>query len=480
MNNNNNIKHHNSNEAHFTAPVDQSHLVHQQQHVNTNNQKPNINSSSIDKLTDEAKLFAQSRYPFSPFILRFSTPHIHEQKITDELYKFLKDNKKLELELSGVRKASTKCSSNKCDLLLFVKTSHSFSILCDEKNWPQSILGLSYTRSSTPTIPPQLSLIIKNVSLSIDFVNFTNEIKESYPNVRNIIRMKTKNQTNSKLVKLEFSDHTQRDEILNRGKIFVNSLTYDVDEYLAPARVLICSKCMGIGHFRKQCKQEQVTCKRCGINFDDINNHTTTCTQLHCKHCQGDHMSNDMKCPKVKQFRADLIKFLLSPAIHANPQYNNSDFTCTNFPPMNPAQRPSIYNKDINRNNSNNYDQYEGVNRTPLYNPYHWSSNTSTSSSIINKIDDLIKNENNIKLITAQHEIKITRHENLFMKLIFPILDEISSFLLHLNSGKHGGTLDADFKVIINRMRAQLNNAKKVKTSNGTFSQGNSFFFLYG
>jgi len=262
---------------------------------------------------------------------------------------------------------------------------------------------------------------------------------------------------------------------------------------------------MGIGHFRKQCKQEQVTCKRGGMHFDDINNHTTTCTQLHCKYCQGDHMSNDMKCPKVKQFRADLIKFLLSPAIHANPQYNNSDFTCTNFPPMNPAQRPSIYNKDINKNNSNNYHQYDGVNRTPLYNPYHWSSNTSTSSSIVNKIDDLInsmnqvnamlekivnkndqfeqfikdktvndeivsnkiddliKNENNIKLITAQHEIKITRHENLFMKLIFPILDEISTFLSHLNSGKHGGTLDVDFKVIINRMRAQLNNAKKSK-----------------
>ncbi len=28
---------------------------------------------------------------------------------------------------------------------------------------------------------------------------------------------------------------------------------------------------------------------------------------------------------------------------------------------------------------------------------------------------------------------------------------------------KHGGTLDADFKVTINRMRAQLNNAKKSK-----------------
>ncbi len=203
-----------------------------------------------------------------------------------------------------------------------------------------------------------------------------------------------------------------------------------------------------------------------------------------------------MKCPKVKQFRADLTKFLLSPATHANPQYNDVDFTCTNFPPMNPAQIPSIYNKNINKNNHNNYYHYDGVHRTPLSNPHHWSSNTCTTSSIVNKIDDLInrmnqvnvmlekivnkndqfeqfikdktindeivsnkiddliKNENNIKLITAQHEIKITRHKNLFMKLVIPILDEASSFLSNINLGKHSETLDADFKVTINRLRA--------------------------
>jgi hypothetical protein len=141
MNNNNN----NSNKTHVTAPVDQSHLVHQQQHINTTtttntnfittitNQQLNMNSSTIIRLTDEAKVFAQSRFPFSPFILRFPTPHIHEQKITDELCKFLKDNKQLELELTGYRKSSTKYLSNESDLLLFVKTSQSFSILFDEK-----------------------------------------------------------------------------------------------------------------------------------------------------------------------------------------------------------------------------------------------------------------------------------------------------------------------------------------------------------
>ncbi|CAF2042628.1 unnamed protein product [Rotaria magnacalcarata] len=202
INNNHNITFNNANRPHIPASANQSPL--QQQHT--------------IQLTDEAKLFAQSRYPFPPFIIRFPTPYIHEQKIVEELCKYLKENKQLALELSGYRKASTKCSSNECDLLLFVKNSYSFSILYDEKNWPQSILGLTYTRPSTPSIPPQLSLIIINVSLSIDFADFTNEIKASYFNVRNVIRMKNKNQLNIKLVKLEFSEPDQRDEILNRGK----------------------------------------------------------------------------------------------------------------------------------------------------------------------------------------------------------------------------------------------------------------------
>ncbi|CAF2127042.1 unnamed protein product [Rotaria magnacalcarata] len=294
------------------------------------------------------------------------------------------------LELSGYRKASAKCSSNECDLLLFVKNSYSFSILYDEKNWPQSILDLTYTRPSTLSIPPQLSLIIKNVSLSIDFADFTNEIKASYPNVRNVIRMKHKNQLNIKLVKLEFSEPGQRDEILNRGKIFVHFLTYDVEGYLAPARVLICSKCMGLGHFRKQCKQTQDTCKKCGQTYDDVNNHTSTCTHLQCIHCQGNHMSNDMKCPKVKQFRADLTKFLLSPAIQANRQRNYLNLNSTNFPPLNSAQRHTTFNHNPNSN--------------------HWSPNTGSTNSIINKIDTLVNSMNQVnvmldKMVNKNHEL---------------------------------------------------------------------------
>ncbi|CAF1305348.1 unnamed protein product [Adineta ricciae] len=458
-------------------------------------------SISIDKtitrtpsniLTVEAKAFAQSRYPFPPFILRFATPYINEQKLTEELCKFIKANHNLDLELSGYRKSTSKCSINECDLLIFVKNSRSFSTLLNLNNWPQSILGLAYGRPSTPAIPPQLSLIIKNVSLSINFTELSNEIKTSYSNISNVIRMKNKNQAIIKMVKLEFSDYKQRDEILNNGKIFINSLTYDVDEYLAPARVLICSKCMAIGHFRKQCKQENETCRKCGDTTPDMKQHLESCSQIKCKHCNGDHMSNDMKCPTVKQFRAELTKQLLAPTSLTNAHIPQYDLSTCDFPPLNPAQRPTIF-----KNSSHRY--------VPTTAP-QWSTDSNSSNALMNnkmdvllnninqiktsldkictlndkfeqfmntkivsdeilekKVDDLVKREQESKLGVIQHEIKLTRHDNIFTKVIIPALDETLQFLSHINTNKNGNAHDADFKVIANRLRAQLNNCKQGK-----------------
>ncbi|CAF1400032.1 unnamed protein product [Rotaria magnacalcarata] len=348
INNNNmnrpttNMSNHSSSPSriYYQSPKQTTNIVPNQiQSVTSPGQPKNANPTTSIKLTEEAKMFAQSRYPFPPFTIRFKTPNIHEQNIVVDLCKSFKEITNLLLELSGYRKSTFKCEASECDLLVFAKNSQSFAMLLNEKNWPQRIAGLPYSRPALPSIPPQLSLIIKNVSLSTDTTNFTNEIKANYTNVHNVIRLKNKFQSNIKLVNVEFLEPNQRDEILNRGKIFVHSLTYDVEEYLAPARVLICSKCMGLGHFRKQCKQSLDTCDKCGKTHNDIKNHSLVCTQLQCIHCQGNHKSNDMKCPVVKQFRADLTKQLLSPAFRYKQQDNNIYLNSTNFQP--PKGNPS-------------------------------------------------------------------------------------------------------------------------------------------
>ncbi|CAF4880577.1 unnamed protein product, partial [Rotaria sp. Silwood2] len=85
-------------------------------------------------------------------------------------------------------------------------------------------------------------------------------------------------------------------------------------------------------------------CKKCGQMYDDVKQHLTVCTQIpRCIHCGGGHMSNDMKCVKVKQFRADLTRRLLSTAAHAsistvsNPNYHHNQ---ADFPQLGAPQRP--------------------------------------------------------------------------------------------------------------------------------------------
>ncbi|CAF1135537.1 unnamed protein product [Adineta ricciae] len=294
-----------------------------------------------DPISGEAKAFAQSRYPYPAFILRFSTPHIDD------------------------------------------KTNYRRIMV---NIWSKSILGLIYNLQPLPAIPPQLSLIIENVSLSINFIEFTNGIKSTYSSVTNVIRLKNKPQSPIKLVKLEFMDNEQRDELLNGGKIFINSLTYDVDEYLGPARVLICSKCMGIGHFRKQCQQEHDTCNKCGNITSDLKNHLANCTQLKCKHCKGDHMANEMKCPVIKQFRANVTRCLLAPVAQAIPHYNLHDMSSANFLALLPAQRTTIFKPVTHRT-------------TPSSTSYNWPAGTNPAQSMMNnKIDVLIKSLEQVQL----------------------------------------------------------------------------------
>jgi hypothetical protein len=79
------------------------------------------------------------------------------------------------------------------------------------------------------------------------------------------LKKKRKNFLANLIVKLEFTSSKVCEELLNERKIIIDYVAYDIEEYLAPANVLICSKCMGIGHFKKQCTQVKDTCHTCVI-----------------------------------------------------------------------------------------------------------------------------------------------------------------------------------------------------------------------
>ena len=144
------------------------------------------------------------------------------------------------------------------------------------------------------------------------------EVKEKYPDIANVIRLKNKAQQPVRAVKLEFLSTKLRDEILAAGEISISYTKLKVVKYYAQANVLICSICYGIGHFRKNCAQKnESTCKMCGEKCTSLKEHQCS-GMLKCIHCGGAHVSNDAKGNVVKDYRAALTRNLLANAVSKN------------------------------------------------------------------------------------------------------------------------------------------------------------------
>ncbi|CAF4345612.1 unnamed protein product, partial [Rotaria sp. Silwood2] len=438
-------------------------------------------------ITTESTRYAQTRYPFPPFIIKFIAGNILPKQVKEELLIHCKNVFQTEINILNCR-LSNISSNNDYDILLFVKDSYSYSFLLDQKHWPNVFNNVNYAFPSDQVIPPQLSLIVKNVDLHLDFDDFCSEIKLRYPSVKNVIRMKNKFQSYIKLVKLELTSSSLREELLNGKKIIIGYIAYDIAEYLAPATVLICSKCMGLGHFKKQCSQIKNTCRTCGDLVDDLKLHI--CSKIEkCIHCGLDHKSNSLKCHMVKSYRSELTRKLLSSNNHSshvsqngmidlnknvNIVYNNSHF------PGLPVAQNSSSNHMLNKLD-NLLAQIAEVN-------VHLSNlkvkNDKIEQITLAKNDSDILIKENLNLLSKQsmelkkevivNNLKVKRHENMFTKLIIPMFEDFFSFITIQNCDSNGRTLDADLKLKLERYLIQMKKAKEAKASLSPFE-----FYLF-
>ncbi|CAF3706752.1 unnamed protein product [Rotaria sordida] len=253
---------------------------------------------------------------------------------------------------------------------------------------------------------------------------------------------------------VEFSSSKTRDEILSNGHMVINYVKYDVKEYLPQATILICTKCFGVGYFRKQCKQTDDTCKVCSERYPDIIKHN--CSGIaKCLHCGGDHHSNDMKCKVVKQYRADLTKILLS---YSNKSFNNNMFnnmftSTSEFPPL---LRPT-------KSTINGYKMLAGEQNGIMT---KLDQILNSINNINDTVGDLVKRTEQIEdwinakqkfdlkinngIRSLQHEI--SRHDgvlfnqtNVIEKLILRAMDDIMAMLSVMNV-KEGRVLNVDFE----------------------------------
>ena len=260
--------------------------------------------------------FATTRFPFSPFVVIY-TQAVRDNIVIDDLTKHAREVFNFELKLAAYRRG--RVENNEHRILIFVENSESFAFLYNQENWPKSLAGYQYT-TKRPSIPPQLALVIPAVSLLVDWDDFTQELKNKYPDLVNVVRLKNQLQQPIRAVKLEFMSVKARHDILEANEITALHLKYKVVEFYAQANVLICSNCYGIGHFRKSCPQkDEATCKTCGERSTNLKDHNCSGVTK-CIHCSGAHVSNDPKCRIIQQYRANLTRNLLLNVIPAKHQ----------------------------------------------------------------------------------------------------------------------------------------------------------------
>ncbi|CAF4592906.1 unnamed protein product [Rotaria socialis] len=92
-----------------------------------------------------------------------------------------------------------------------------------------------------------------------------------------------------------------------------------------------------------------------------------------------------------------------------------------------------------------------------------------------NKNDEVIRRDvsilQNINKITeaniVQHDLKLKRHENILIKFIIPLLDEITKILSYQNYDQQGRVLDPDAKILFELNRAKLKCIIDGENSNG-------------
>lgn len=310
------------------------------------------------EISEQARRFAVTRYPFPPFSLSFEHS-TNEKTVVNEILQHFEQQHGTQLKLAGHR------MKDKHNLLLFVEDRVSFACLFDEQKWPATLLSKAYHRKLPSHLPPQFSIVLRNVPSDLPTIDLLTSVQKEFPQVVNAHRINSPNKLPTTFVRLDISRIEVIDELLKRKHIYIDGMRIATSQYLAPAKVLVCSKCFQIGHFRSQCKNTYDYCKACGLAVTDLKEHANACNKkLCCVRCKGDHESNDGRCPEIKSYRAALTKSLLAkphtaiaplaqqPSTEVRPDFT---YNAHDFPALCPSQRgkhrqqPSYLNNDDKR-----------------------------------------------------------------------------------------------------------------------------------
>ncbi|CAF1105549.1 unnamed protein product [Didymodactylos carnosus] len=210
--------------------------------------------------------------PFPPFILSFTGNTASPNEIRTKL-----------IDLKNIHKCPTTCRFNsKKDLLLFPQDDAAQQYL--SINLPLNLFGdsFTYTSRTAKVIQKTFSCVLKNVDSSINEIDLLTDIRDIVSDVVAVSRIKNAAQnTPTSLLRIDFSNETARNDLLQKRKLIVTPFTYPVIEYIPPVKIIRCFKC----HYANECNN-QIKCGKCSGNHGLDN---CTNTTLNCPNCGDAH-----------------------------------------------------------------------------------------------------------------------------------------------------------------------------------------------
>lgn len=190
------------------------------------------------------------------------------------------------------------------NLQCFTREIEMFVYLCGSQNYPDKLLNTTIIANPPKRLPPQCSIILKHIPRNISIEDIKNEISTKYHSMRNIEEMRGSVGRTSRHVRIEMISHDEYTKLLNSGVLAIGGQLIEAAEFLAPPRILICSRCNTPGHTKKDCKMEIDICRRCGGNKKQGEHKECI---IKCHHCNGNHESTSFECPLIADFRKELI-----------------------------------------------------------------------------------------------------------------------------------------------------------------------------
>lgn len=423
----------------------------------TENVSTNRPGNDVNTISEQARRFAETRYAFPPFIIKFRC-EVVESVVIKDIVKHYQNVHRFEVKIAGHR------LKNKKDLFLFVADRQSFAMLFDKDKWPAGISPTIAEKIFPNRLPPQFSIILRNVPVDITMDDLLDVFKKDYPDVVSVHRITNKAQHPTTLVRADIKKVDIIDDLLKRRFIYLNSSRYSIMEYIAPAKVLVCSKCFQIGHFRSTCPSLSEVCRVCGLEVKDIKQHKDQCNNKHCCiRCKGPHEANDIRCPMIKSYRSVLTKSLLST-------------TTTNNTYTHPSSAFHLADQDFpvlnsNTNLNKNYPSQTGLE--------HRNTNSRIDDLVVkmkklddnlNRIIDLNNNYgdmiNNMQQLMIKHEqilqlqqIDVSFQFGMVSQLILPLcqsLVEVLPIMIKQNADMFNNSKYTQLSTVCEKLNGEI------------------------